>query len=136
MVISQTRDFHFANYGFSFRFALFRFANYSKPKLTQTLETRSKKHFVALAAFFPRQNSLPVSILVDVTKRIRCLVVLTDDLLRNGLDLNIGHCYPSNTFYIFLYFQLLTRCTKTGALSHWGSDCGVLCRHRRLVWQV
>ena len=29
--ISQTTDFHFANYTFPFRFVLFRFANYSKP---------------------------------------------------------------------------------------------------------
>ena len=43
---SKKVDCHFANYRFSFRFVPFRFSNYSysKPKLIQTLETRSKKH--------------------------------------------------------------------------------------------
>ena len=31
ILISQTTDFHFANYRFPFRFVPFRFANYSKP---------------------------------------------------------------------------------------------------------
>ena len=33
--ISQTTDFHFANYRFPFRFVPFRFANYSKPRITR-----------------------------------------------------------------------------------------------------
>ena len=41
--ISQTTDSHFANYRFPFRFVPFRFANYSKP---------SCKDFKSLRAFF------------------------------------------------------------------------------------
>ena len=37
MFISQTTDFHFANYRFPFRFVPFRFANYSKPLLAQSV---------------------------------------------------------------------------------------------------
>ena len=40
--ISQTTDFHIANYRFSFRFAPFRFAKYSKPGKDGEVQQRSK----------------------------------------------------------------------------------------------
>ena len=60
IVISQTADFHFANYRFSFRklqifisfrFAPFRFANYSKPILYQwprILSMKSCRNFLTV----------------------------------------------------------------------------------------
>ena len=53
ILISQTTDFHFANYRFSFRFVPFRFvpfrfANYSKPIGTPS----SQRILVALHKFY------------------------------------------------------------------------------------